>query len=266
MIQLFAAVFVASLLGSPHCAGMCGPFAAVAVAAPTLEGRAIGRRRLMLPHVAYNGGRLVTYITLGAIAGTLGKAIDLGASAVGIERAAALGAAGMMILFGVASLLRSRGVRVGCSSGTPKAIKSLAQRGHRAAASMAPTSRSLALGMLTTLLPCGWLYAFVITAAGTAHPAYGAGVMLAFWGGTLPIMLAFGAGVQRLAGPLRARLPLITSLALIAIGVLSIALRLSVPAFKTPALGAPGEQALLRHVGTLEMTKAPCCNPEGATR
>jgi sulfite exporter TauE/SafE len=87
---------------------------------------------------------------------------------------------------------------------------------------LAPTARALTVGLLTTLLPCGWLYAFVLTAAGTGSVRDALLVMIMFWIGTLPMMLALGVGVRRLAGPLRDRLPIFSALVLVAIGLYSL--------------------------------------------
>ena len=48
------------------------------------------------------------------------------------------------------------------------------------------------LGMLNGLLPCGFVYFFAITAAGTGDPIYGALVMAIFGLSTIPAM--FGVG------------------------------------------------------------------------
>jgi sulfite exporter TauE/SafE len=85
--------------------------------------------------------------------------------------------------------------------------------------------RSYLIGTLTGLLPCGWLWAFVIAAAGTASVTGGAAVMFAFWLGTVPAMV----GLLRVTGPLlariRVRMPAITAVALIVLGLGTLALR-----------------------------------------
>ena len=73
MIALIGAIFLASVLGSFHCAGMCGAFLAVASGAP--GGRA---KRQVLLQGAYHAGRLVSYTALGAAAGAAGGLVDLG--------------------------------------------------------------------------------------------------------------------------------------------------------------------------------------------
>ena len=44
-----------------------------------------------------------------------------------------------------------------------------------------------------------------------------------FWLGTVPMMAALGLGLQRGLGPLRTRLPAMTSIALVVIGLLTVA-------------------------------------------
>jgi len=45
------------------------------------------------------------------------------------------------------------------------------------------------LGILTGLLPCGWLYLFIATAAVSASATNGMVVMSLFWLGTLPYLV-----------------------------------------------------------------------------
>jgi len=255
MMALIAAVFVASLLGSMHCAGMCGAFLAFAVAG----GDSAGSTRGLL-HGAYNGGRLITYTLLGAIAGALGSAVDLGGSAMGLQRTAAAVAGALMVGFGLLTILRLAGVRIGRVP-LPRALQELVTRGHRLAFSWPPLARALVVGLLTTLLPCGWLYAFAITAAGTADPIKGAVTMAVFWAGTLPIMLSLGIGLQALTGPLRQRLPVLTSLLVVAVGLATLFGRFSLPA--STAVGESGPDSmnhLVNRVNSLDSSEMPCCN------
>jgi sulfite exporter TauE/SafE len=50
--------------------------------------------------------------------------------------------------------------------------------------------------------------------------------MVIFWSGTVPAMTALGLGLQRLAGPARRHLPLITATLVVAMGLFTIAGRL----------------------------------------
>jgi sulfite exporter TauE/SafE len=78
-------------------------------------------------------------------------------------------------------------------------------------------------------MPCGWLYVFVATAASTGSAPGGAVVMAAFWAGTVPVLAGVGALAQRAAGPLRARLPVVTAALLVVLGVLTVAGKLQAP-------------------------------------
>ncbi len=252
MTALIAAVFIASLLGSMHCAGMCGAFLAFAVSG----GDSASKAAL---NAAYNGGRLLTYTILGAIAGGVGAAVDLGASAVGLQRAAAALAGAMMVGFGLVAVLRVAGVRIPRAP-LPGVLRAAVTGGHRRVMDWNPLARAAAIGLLTTLLPCGWLYAFAITAAGTASPVRGAATMAAFWVGTLPMMLSLGVGVQALTGPLRRRLPLVTSLLLVGVGLSTLFGRLTLPAMGAASSAPMSLDQLTRQVNHLDPTEAPCCH------
>ncbi len=218
MIALITTVFLASLLGSTHCAGMCGGFLAFAVGD---SGAGPSARRLL---AAYNLGRLATYLTLGLVAGAIGAAMDLSGAALGVQRTAAIGAGAMMIGFGLVAVLRSLGVRIGRFP-VPSFIQKLALAGHRSAAELPPILRAGTVGLLTTLLPCGWLYAFVATAAGTANPVLGAAAMGAFWLGTLPVMVALGATITGLSARIQRHLPLATAALTTVVGLATVAQR-----------------------------------------
>jgi sulfite exporter TauE/SafE len=225
MTALIGAVLVASLIGSLHCAGMCGGIVAICVGAET------GTDRRVWPlHVAYHGGRLLTYTALGAASGAVGGALDLGGALFGFQRAGAVVAGTLIIGFGVLALLRVAGLGPRLVT-LPRPLRELFQRGLRATVDRPPAQRALIIGLLTAFLPCGWLYAFVITAAGTGNALAGAVIMAAFWSGTVPVLAVLGVGLQTLAGPLRRHLPTATAVLVVAVGVATVFGRLSVPAY-----------------------------------
>lgn len=213
-MTLVLAVLLASLVGSPHCAGMCGGFVCF-YAGSTGGGGGWA-------HTAYNGGRLVSYVALGTLVGAAGAGLDAAGSLVGLSRLAAIVAGGLMVGWGLSRLAAMRGVRLPLPGGSDSARKALGGLLVRVR-SRPPVVRAAATGLLTTLLPCGWLYAFVVTAAGTGSAAGGALVMLAFWAGTLPMLVAVGVGAHRLAGPFGRRLPVASAVFVVVLGLLSIA-------------------------------------------
>lgn len=209
MSALAVTVLVSSLAGSLHCVAMCGP----------LVGMHGGARSLRLAFV-HALGRLVTYVALGALAGLFGGAVDLAGDLASVQHVATIAAGVVIVGWGVYSIAVARGwVRARTHGGALFQHGLVQLRGRRA------VTRAALIGVLTGLIPCGWLWAFVVTAAGTGHPASGALVMVAFWLGTVPAM----TGVLAIAGPLiarlRARVPVITACVLIALGLVTLASR-----------------------------------------
>jgi hypothetical protein len=259
MIALIAAIFSASLLGSLHCAGMCGAFVAFAVG---LDGASpVPRWRL---HAAYNLGRLATYVILGTIAGSLGGAFDVAGRLVGVQRAAVVFAGLFMVAFGSIAILRQRGARVP-KPATPRLVERLLTAAMRRAVERPPITRALLTGMTTTLMPCGWLYAFVVAAAGTAHPLHGAFAMACFWLGTLPVLIAVGAGVQALAsrlGALGRHAPVVVSAAVVVVGLLNV---VDPQRFRTSLAPPPERADPISHVESLDPYRMPCCHDDTAT-
>ena len=220
-MTLALAVLVASLLGSVHCAAMCGAFVCF-YASP--QGTSSARDEAGA-HAAYNLGRLASYTLLGVTAGAIGHALNAAGSIAGIQRVAAITAGVLMVAWGIYSVLGALGVRVPASTvpaGWSRAMGSILLRLKE----QPPVIRAAATGLATTLLPCGWLYAFVVTAAATGSASRGALVMLVFWLGTLPVMLAVGIGARRMLGTFGTRMPIVSGAAIIVLGVLSIAGRI----------------------------------------
>lgn len=205
-------ILALSLLGSPHCAAMCGLIAGAATPTPKAA-------------MWYHGSRLLGYMAVGAIAGSIGRGADQIGSALGWQALATRGAGIALMAVGVVGALRALGLARIAPIDGHRWVAGLAGRTR----SLSPSTRAGALGALTALLPCGWLLAFVIAAAGTGGAVDGALAMATFWLGTVPALVAAGLVVRRAAGPLRRRLPLIAALLLIAFGAFTTLHRSAVP-------------------------------------
>jgi hypothetical protein len=191
-----ALAFGAGLLGGAHCVGMCGGFVLVAGTA--------GRRAGALFHA----GRLAGYGALGAAAGFLGRALDLGGAALGLHRLRFLTAAALLFLFGLAlvGLVPRRWLEPGAGAAA-RLLAAIRRRGGRFA--------WLLLGLPIGLLPCGLLYPMYALAAGTGAPTRGALVLLAFGLGTLPILGGATAVLSRLRADARQRLVVATGIVML---------------------------------------------------
>lgn len=229
MIALLSSVLVASALGSLHCAGMCGPLAAIASAPGRVHlPQAPTARASLGALTSYHGSRLAVYLVLGGAAGGLGLAVDASGTWLGLSRVATLLAGATMIGVGVVGLARAIGMRRGRRAANGPAVPRALHRVFGLAAALPPRRRAAVLGTLTGVMPCGWLWAFGLTAASTGTPLRGAAVMLAFWLGTVPALSLLGLGAHAITGRLRRALPWLLPAAVLGIGVLTLGLRLPI--------------------------------------
>ncbi len=191
MIELAAlgTVLGASLLGSLHCAGMCGPLAAVA-SAPARTHLPVVQAKQPMSAVHYNLGRLGSYLILGLAAGAMGALVDLGGAVVGVQGVAVVLAGLALVGIGLRGLWQwARGTTSAVAATGP--VRWAARlRGKRSFPAL--------LGMLTGLMPCGWLWAYVVVAAGTGSVLGGALVMATFWLGTVPALAIVGVTLGKL--------------------------------------------------------------------
>jgi len=209
-LNTWASVVVASLIGSLHCVGMCGGLVSLYATADSAPGAPRWR-----PHAAYHLSRLLSYSLLGALAGGFGSALDRFGAPSGFGELGLVLASLTLVLSGLPALLAPRpgAALIQLGRAAPRRTRlipslqgffvALTARAQR----RPPVWRAGALGVSSALLPCGWLYAFVVLAAGTGSWTAGAGLLAAFWSGTVPALLGLGVGLRRLSEPLRARLP-----------------------------------------------------------
>lgn len=191
---------------------MCGGFAYLAAPGPHPSRG---------PAALYHGARLTGYAVLGALAGALGASLDRLGALGGVGRVGAIVAGTVMILWGLITVLRALGVRVPQPLRIPVASGPWAAVLRRAQA-VGPLKRAALLGALSAMLPCGWLWVFVASAAATGSPLSGAAQMAVFWAGTLPAFAALGLLAQGAAGALRRHLPVVTGTVLIIFGAFTL--------------------------------------------
>jgi sulfite exporter TauE/SafE len=209
-------IFVVGLLGSVHCAGMCGGIVgALSVAPPA--GRSIPVR-LMPPArpalvnvLAYNAGRIGSYMLAGALAAALGTGIGQGAGT--LARLPALQAGGywlanlMLAMLGLYLMDAWRGLARLEQGGRLvwRHVQPLLRHLRPAPGAGVGPARMLAAGAVWGWLPCGMVYSVLVTAMLSGSAAGGALVMLAFGLGTLPMLLGLGLLGARLRACLRLR-------------------------------------------------------------
>lgn len=242
MTALLATVLAASVVGSVHCAGMCGGLVALAGA----DGAT--RRRALTAPAAWNAGRALAYVALGAAAGAVGAAVDVGGALAGVGQAAVVLAGAAVIVWGAVTLAGALGLGVPRPP-APRFATRAAASAARAVRPWPPIARAFGLGAVTACLPCGWLWAFVATAAGTGSPVAGMLVMATFWLGTVPLLLGLGVGAAAVTASVRRHVPAACAVLMIVVGLLAVAGRArpllvrhdarAHPAAGVPRAGAP---------------------------
>ncbi|MGB7344193.1 MAG: sulfite exporter TauE/SafE family protein [Pirellulaceae bacterium] len=258
MWMLISAVATASLLGSMHCVGMCGPLAIWASGA----GDSAGKKTVAIATFLYHIGRLLTYMIAGLIAGFIGSAIEIGGQWMGYQVMAARVVGAIMIVVGVMKLYQL--VRPSAGAGKvvrPSRIGGILVKARPFLFRLPIWARGLTTGMLTTLLPCGWLYLFALIAAGTGSPLMGPVVMFAFWLGTVPALTGLIAGTRLLSKPFGLMVPIAAAILLIVGGGFTASGRGFAGLTSLESLSPPGSDtaSLVQQANGASDQPLPCC-------
>jgi sulfite exporter TauE/SafE len=212
-------MFVTGLVTSVHCVAMCGSM--VLTYAVTGENEGSAARR-MLPHLAYQGAKIVSYVLVGLALGAVGSVLNLG----GVRGWVTFGAGLFMILLGLSLTGRFPALRR-LSPRPPRFLMDALSTVRRKAKTDAATGHAslatpIAFGLLTGLMPCAPLQAAQLAAAATGSPVLGALAMLAFGLGTMPLMLGFGAASGALSRGFRDRMMAVLAIVVIVFGVVML--------------------------------------------
>ncbi len=169
--------FVAGVVASLHCVGMCGPLSCSMIGSPS-------KGKMLLPHGLYHIGRLVSYSLLGVLAGVLGSAAI---SWFG-QNPARYAPWAFVVFFLVMALgLDGYLTRWQARKGYGRGIVQWAYR-------LSGNARGLGLGLVTPLIPCGPLYIMLWATTMTGSAVDGVATMAAFALGTVPLLLLAQAG------------------------------------------------------------------------
>jgi len=236
-----SAALVAGLAGGVHCAGMCGGIVRVLCVAPA------GAAPRWSYLFAYNAGRIASYACAGALAGALGEAGLLTRAVPQIQPLLFLLASIMLVVLGLYLTGATRAMAWLEAAGAW--LWRRIQPWSRAVLPVTSLKRALGLGVLWGWLPCGMVYAVLLTALALASAGQGAAVMLAFGLGTLPNLIGIGVlwrQLERLRGASAPRV--LAGCAVAAFGVYGLLKALQPGAFGSDGLLCtviPGLGALL---------------------
>ena len=188
--SLYPIFFITGLtVGFGHCVGMCGPI----VVSLSLH---LKDRNVIVPHLFYNVGRILTYTVLGGILGITGSFTGFISNIVTLQK-------GVMIVTGLIIVIMG----LSMSGWIPlKTIfadyrpEGLISKWFQRLSTHKSSVIYLPLGLLLGLLPCGPVYTALIAAARVGMEGTGPwqglfagmGLMLSFGLGTIPSLLIVG--------------------------------------------------------------------------
>ena len=191
LVAALTTAFLAGLLGSAHCLGMCGGLSGLFA----LHSSVRGLQRQLPMALVYNTGRLASYAVLGFAVAAVGSRFAALTPAVG--KPVRLIAGAVIILIGLQIAFNFRALGFLERMGSIAWLRISPFAGRLLPVNSLP--RALGLGLLWGLIPCGLVYSVLLVAATSANATDGALIMLAFGAGTTPAMLLTGLGAARLA-------------------------------------------------------------------
>lgn len=156
LISLMIGFFLAGFIGSWHCAIMCGPMSCFLTSKKQL--------------LSYQVGRLISYVLAGAFSGWVSQFLLNSyswlkyISVITITILLVINFFGSEKKFHLSSTFGKYFIRY--------------------------RENTLLLGFLTVLLPCGWLYTFILSAMAARSALGGALVMFSFYLSTVPALSA----------------------------------------------------------------------------
>jgi len=235
----YLSALLLGLVGSLHCAGMCGP---IAIALP-LNNQSWFLK--LIGGLLYNTGRTITYAILGAIFGLAGMGLALG----GLQQWVSIIIGAVMILAVLIPRLGPMGNKMGAFTDP---ISVLLKKPFVKLFRARTYSSLFIIGLLNGFLPCGLVYIALAGALVMSRAYEGAFYMISFGIGTIPVMLAISAAGNIISQKLRKKLSRAIPIFIILLGILFIlrGLNLGIP-YISPKLSQQGEKAVME-----------CCEPK----
>jgi len=187
----YTLAFIAGVLGSGHCLGMCGAL----VSGYFMN---VGKSKSYLPYFAYQFARILVYIMIGLLAASLSTVLVSGGMVGKVQSVLqmVIGAIVIILALGILGLVPWQG-----------SMKLLPmnwlRKGYASARTRGPLYGAIIAGFLNGLMPCPLTFAMYVQATTPASVMEGGLLMLAFGAGTLPTMLFISFAFAKMGASIR---------------------------------------------------------------
>ncbi len=244
-MAILLSALLLGLMGSFHCAGMCGP---IAIALP-LHGNTVPQK--IFGGALYNLGRTITYGVMGAIFGLLGQGVGM----IGFQQKISVIMGVLMIVSILFPALFKNQYNMDKSmfSIVGKLKKSIGQM-----FSIRSFSSLFFIGLLNGLLPCGLVYMAIAGAIGMGDLFMGSMYMILFGLGTIPMMLSISLAGNIMSASIRVKINKLIPVMVIIVGIFFILRGLSLG---IPFLSPPKEKIEKKFEKSLEKERADLQQP-----
>jgi len=250
-MTIYISALVLGLMGSFHCAGMCGP---IAIALP-LHGNTVPQK--IFGGGLYNIGRTITYGVMGAIFGLVGQGLQL----IGFQQKVSVIMGSIMIISVLFPALFKNQYSLDKSwfSVVGKLKKKIGEM-----FSIRSFQSLFFIGMLNGLLPCGLVYMAIAGAIGTGGVVEGSLYMILFGLGTIPMLLAISLAGNILSLTVRNKINKLIPVLVVVVGILFVlrGLSLGIPYLSPPKqkIEQKFEKSLEAETAELHQeSKGDCC-------
>ncbi len=187
----YTLAFIAGVLGSGHCLGMCGAL----VSGYFMN---IGKNKSYLPYFAYQFTRVLVYVCIGLLAASLGVVLVSGGMFGKFQSILqmVIGSVVIILALGILGLIPWQG--------SVKLLPmNLLRKGYAKARTKGPVAGAMIAGFLNGLMPCPLTFAMYVQATSASTVSDGGMLLLAFGAGTLPTMLLISFAFAKMGAGLR---------------------------------------------------------------
>ncbi|MEI6705985.1 MAG: sulfite exporter TauE/SafE family protein [Methylococcales bacterium] len=202
----YGLAFMAGVLGSGHCLGMCGAL----VSGYFMNA---GKTKSYLPYFFYQFARIFVYMLVGFAAAALGV-VMVSSGLFGKVQSVlqiTIGAVVIILAFGILGWIPFQGsIRL--------LPMKLLRKGYSSSRTKGPILGASIAGLLNGLMPCPLTFAMAVKATSAPSILEGGALMLTFGAGTLPTMLFISFAFGKMSASVRGLMLKLAAFIMIAMG------------------------------------------------